>query len=1216
MFSHTSRFFTLINQNSPDAYDEIEEALTNGNLPPDAADVNGVTLLLCAVRRLNFRLVELLLNEGANPFIVSKYGQCAAGLISRFGDVRFQRVIHDLGDSTESYDASAEAWPVVQGLCRDSVLGDTSRIKRKLGSGVAVEDRDAWGHTALMLAVLHGQADAAQMLFQAGAGPNNPQTLVGFPMRRFMNALKPLQAIPLTQCMEVICKKLACSLRSDPSSAEPISPEHLASIASIHHLVRRGDTSRIKRLLDLGVSPKLKNSRGLTVLDVANLTHEEEAKRLVTTWIEEDRERRLAEMKKAASSEASMSIGSAGNAEADAVSQSLKTNGSQGRGRRPQRSAPSSLRLNAKELIEAGDIVGLQVLLSTGASPDSLLSNKTSMLVHAARRCEESFLFLLLNGASPDLADPSGTTAEMAVRHSPQLSYLVKNFVFPGNKATLNSSDKLLDAVLKGDCRLTACLGEANRQFLHAKTRGGLTLLGIAVGMEDVLLCEILLDLGADPWEKCFGKILPVDLARRMKEKKAKKERKEPKELTELIELLHGRMESMKAWVRQSREPLKTFWYESAAKAVEEEEQAESTQAESLASEGRRQGETEPQPVPEPPAKPEPPAEPEPLAKPEPPAEPESPAEPELPAELEPPVKPEPERPAEGIPSGSASSGSDEPDFIEEAFNSSDPVPGEEGKSLPSEHPVAGKLEEDDYGIFSDAEADDREAESTRSVRADDSEAFVPPSAASLSESLRGLGYSLGAAVADIVDNAIAAGAKRIWIDYSSGKASSTWFSVRDDGCGMSEAELQVAMKIGSKSPKALRAKTDLGRFGLGLKTASFSQCRRLVVCSVKNGNAAAYAWDLDTLAEKDEWLLEKIPGPLEDARFESLKKQASGTVVLWEKIDRAFGSVEASDDEFDKARLEALDRLKKHLRLTFHQYLTADLSTGESDIDILFGAGSAKLEPWDPFMSSSFASPCRFQEEFWPADAAEPQVSFRPYVVPAPKSSPDEITLYGPEDLLDMQGFFIYRGKRLICCAGWLNLGVQKTPLHALARIKLTFDSKHDLDWELDIRKSTVKIPRRKGWNRLKQLLCRRAAAAVKKSEEVLVRSGEWTAETEAEADSSAKSMWRKERGQAPQIDFSSRLAAAFRDALARVREPDIVQGLMELMAFSHPAAAARAASAEASPLARAAIVELAYELADGKAENVRDALVLLASHEPFCSWPAIMDEFKEAEE
>ena len=103
------------------------------------------------------------------------------------------------------------------------------------------------------------------------------------------------------------------------------------------------------------------------------------------------------------------------------------------------------------------------------------------------------------------------------------------------------------------------------------------------------------------------------------------------------------------------------------------------------------------------------------------------------------------------------------------------------------------------------------------------------PEASSMIETFRAIGYSIEAAVADIIDNSISARAKNIWINFE-WEGSETWLAVKDDGSGMNNDELVQAMRPDSKNPLDDRSTKDLGRFGLGLKTASFSQCRLLSV--------------------------------------------------------------------------------------------------------------------------------------------------------------------------------------------------------------------------------------------------------------------------------------------------------------------------------------------------------------------------------------------------
>ena len=129
---------------------------------------------------------------------------------------------------------------------------------------------------------------------------------------------------------------------------------------------------------------------------------------------------------------------------------------------------------------------------------------------------------------------------------------------------------------------------------------------------------------------------------------------------------------------------------------------------------------------------------------------------------------------------------------------------------------------------------------------------IMPPDAPTLMWSTRAIGYTTPAAVADLMDNSISANATQIHIQFVSGENS--YISILDNGAGMSSDMLQQAMKYGSGNPWQERSSTDLGRFGLGLKTASLSQCRRLTVVSKRDSKISAYCWDLDHVIKAKSW--------------------------------------------------------------------------------------------------------------------------------------------------------------------------------------------------------------------------------------------------------------------------------------------------------------------------------------------------------------------------
>ena len=199
----------------------------------------------------------------------------------------------------------------------------------------------------------------------------------------------------------------------------------------------------------------------------------------------------------------------------------------------------------------------------------------------------------------------------------------------------------------------------------------------------------------------------------------------------------------------------------------------------------------------------------------------------------------------------------------------------------------------------------------------------LPPSAASLSASMRDLGYSLETAVADLIDNSISAGAREIKI-FCDLYGDTPILCIIDDGCGMVEDDLITAMRHGTANPKLPREATDLGRFGLGLKTASFSQCRSLTVMSSQDGAICGAEWNLDLIDNRDDWLL----SILDEVEIRALPYvdhlPLTGTIVLWRELDRIFE--DETGHRRDEIVNEKLDVLERHLSLVFHRFLGGDM--------------------------------------------------------------------------------------------------------------------------------------------------------------------------------------------------------------------------------------------------------------------------------------------------
>jgi hypothetical protein len=351
---------------------------------------------------------------------------------------------------------------------------------------------------------------------------------------------------------------------------------------------------------------------------------------------------------------------------------------------------------------------------------------------------------------------------------------------------------------------------------------------------------------------------------------------------------------------------------------------------------------------------------------------------------------------------------------------------------------------------------------------------IVEPRAAALVESLRAFGYSLSSAIADLIDNSISAEAKVIRLDFV-WDGSDSYVTLVDDGFGMSVERLVTAMRPGSRSPLEDRQSTDLGRFGLGLKTASFSQCRRLTVRSVIDGGRKnTRCWDLDYVNETQEWRLLNTAFPSSEGRLRSLSDHNHGTVVLWEKMDRLVDGVSADDEEAHARFLEVVEEVESHLAMVFHQYLT-----GPNAIKLFINGAAERnrVRPWSPFLEHQAATQ-QLQEERIPFKGE--LVSVRPYVLPhhdkLDKRSHQEGA--GPYGWNAQQGFYIYRNRRLLVAGDWLGFPYSKEEHYKLARIRVEISNKTDNDWHIDVKKSVARPPAaiRKQLRRIADITRRRA--------------------------------------------------------------------------------------------------------------------------------------------
>lgn len=330
----------------------------------------------------------------------------------------------------------------------------------------------------------------------------------------------------------------------------------------------------------------------------------------------------------------------------------------------------------------------------------------------------------------------------------------------------------------------------------------------------------------------------------------------------------------------------------------------------------------------------------------------------------------------------------------------------------------------------------------------------LPPSAARLTQSLRDIGYDFPSAVADLADNSVGAGATRITLGFSAGPVPAV--TLADNGSGMTAAQLGEALRFGTRRPYGHPG--DLGRYGLGLKTASLSQCRNLtVVTRAADGPVLARVLDLDRIARCDEWTVTS-PGPGDqDAAAAAAGLEdggGTGTVVIWRNLDRALGGRQ-DDPGYAARRLRTLaSRTAAHLGAVFHRHIESGLLAVTAD--------GAPVTAWNPF------APGEDTQELPPArfDISDGNlrgtVTLRRYILPprAAFSSPAaHAAAAGPRGWNRQQGLYVYRGGRLVASGGWHGLRIADEHTK-LARAAVEFGPGLDEAFSVNVAKMKVAIP------------------------------------------------------------------------------------------------------------------------------------------------------------
>lgn len=311
---------------------------------------------------------------------------------------------------------------------------------------------------------------------------------------------------------------------------------------------------------------------------------------------------------------------------------------------------------------------------------------------------------------------------------------------------------------------------------------------------------------------------------------------------------------------------------------------------------------------------------------------------------------------------------------------------------------------------------------------------------------LRAIGYNFSTAVADIIDNSISACASEIKI-YSDPLETEPYFCILDNGCGMNAQELDNAMLPGSDRENKTDCKLELGRFGLGLKSASLSQCREFTVASKKYGKIRAMSFDLDVIEKENKLMLKQLNSDeiKQLPQISELDTYETGTLVIWTKFDKIESLAKNFEDSFRSVVAES----KKHVELVFHRFY--------NKIAIYYN--NKRIEKRDPFLLDSVGRQQTGRTSNIIIDGSE--IIVIPYTLPFANTltSEEKALLGNPKSIFDEQGFYLYRNERLISWGSWMHMGI-RSELNKLARIQVDIPSTLDSVWMLDVKKSSAKIP------------------------------------------------------------------------------------------------------------------------------------------------------------
>ena len=505
-----------------------------------------------------------------------------------------------------------------------------------------------------------------------------------------------------------------------------------------------------------------------------------------------------------------------------------------------------------------------------------------------------------------------------------------------------------------------------------------------------------------------------------------------------------------------------------------------------------------------------------------------------------------------------------------------------------------------------------------RGMMREDSEEWdeAAPRPEALVESLRSIGYSPEAALADLLDNCISARAVNMEL-YFVWEKDLSHVAVVDDGEGMGSAALVEAMRPGSGSPLATRRRTDLGRFGLGLKTASFSQARELSVITRVAGerDVQIRRWDLDLIGETRQWRLLRTPAPQAERYMERIH-HSGGTAVVWSKCDRLLGDVDQASDKAADRFFRVAAQTEAYLGMIFHRFLDKGLRRRTIKVN------GNLVEPWDPIMKHPATHALGPPE---PIPFMGSTIRVQAFVLPH-RSKLDEQQQKsggGIRGWTAHQGFYVYRNDRLVVAGDWLGAAGAKDEHTKLARIVVDFDSSLDLQWQIDVKKSTARPP-----GTVMGDLKRIATATRRSAEEVYRYRGNIVpAGAGRNRDRELVMAWQEFRDRSGDVQLRlNRTHPILRGALAGPAEQkQAVERVLKFIEETLPTSLIGIRLAEAldrqttpyqnRPSELTKLLRYALDTMTAAGTSASAALDELALIEPFCNYPEIIECFRDGE-